>query len=96
MFVRIARFEGSAENADQTIAQIREQTGQGPPPGLEGARRVMMLLDRQNNSGLGLTFFDSEDEMRRGDQALNEMTPQGGGTRTGVEFYEVGLDLDTA
>ena len=96
MFVRIARFEGSAENADQTISQIREQAGQGPPPGLEGAKRVMMLVDRENNRGLGITFFESEDEMRRGDEALNEMTPQGGGRRTGVEFYEVGLDLDTA
>ena len=29
--------------------------------------------------------------MRRGDAALNEMTPVGTGTRSSVEFYEVAV-----
>ncbi len=29
--------------------------------------------------------------MRRGDEALNAMTPQGGGRRVSVDFYEVPL-----
>ncbi len=39
-----------------------------------------------------LNFFDTEDDMRRGDEALNAMNPEGGARRTSVEMYEVGLD----
>jgi hypothetical protein len=39
-----------------------------------------------------MTFFDSEEEMRRGDEALNAMSPEGSAQRTSVEMYEVGLD----
>jgi hypothetical protein len=53
-----------------------------------------MLMDRQNGRGLGLTFFDTEDAMRRGDEALNAMDrPEGAsGQRTSVEMYEVAID----
>jgi hypothetical protein len=54
-----------------------------------------MLVDRENGRGLGLTFFETEEDMRKGDQALNQMTPgDEGGKRTAVEMYEVGLDQD--
>jgi hypothetical protein len=51
-------------------------------------------VDRQTDTGLGLTFFDTEDAMRRGDEALNQMTPPGDvtGQRTSVEMYEVAID----
>lgn len=95
MFVRIARFEGGDLNeADQAIERVRQLTEGEPPPGLEGAKRLLMLIDRQQGRGLGLTFFESEDEMRRGDEALNAMSSQGSGQRTSVEMYEVGLDRD--
>jgi hypothetical protein len=92
VYVRVARFEGGdAEGADRTIARIREQTD-SPPPGLEGAKRILVLFDREKGLGLGLTFFDSEEELRRGDEALNAMSPEGSARRTSVEMYEVGLD----
>ena len=51
---------------------------------------MLMLVDRQSGKGLGITLFESEEAMRRGDEALNAMNPgPGGGQRTGVEFYEV-------
>ena len=92
MLVRIARFEGSDEEAmRRTIDRIKEQTND-PPPGLEGARRVMVFFDRNSGRGIGMTFFDTEDDLRRGDEALNAMTPQGSGRRTSVEMYEVAID----
>jgi hypothetical protein len=98
MFVRIARFEGGdPANVDETISRVRSMMDEGPtPPGLEDARRSMMLVDRQTGTGLGLTFFDSEDAMRRGDEALNQMTPPGDvtGRRTSVEMYEVAVDRE--
>jgi hypothetical protein len=58
------------------------------PPGLEGAR-MLMLVDRESGKGLGVTLFDSEEAMRRGDEALNAMNPGSTERRTSVEFYEV-------
>jgi hypothetical protein len=98
VFVRIARFEGGdPSKVDETISRVRSMMEEGPtPPGLESARRSMMLVDRRSGTGLGVTFFDSEEDMRRGDQALNEMTPPADttGRRTTVEMYEVAIDRE--
>lgn len=97
MFVRIARFEGDPANVDESISRVRSMMDEGStPPGLEDARRSMMLVDRQSGAGLGLTFFDTEDAMRRGDEALNAMTPPGdmSGRRTSVEMFEVAIDRE--
>ena len=100
MFVRIARFEGGdPSKVDEAVSRVRSMMDeQATPPGLEDARRSMMLVDRQTGVGLGLTFFDTEDAMRRGDQALNEMSPPAdmSGRRTSVEMYEVAIDRDWA
>ena len=93
MYVRIARFEGGdLGDADQAVARVREQMQGERPPGLEDAKRLLMLIDRQSGRGLGVTFFATEEDMRRGDEALNAMNPEGGARRTSVEMYEVGLD----
>ena len=93
MYVRIARFEGGdLADADQAVARVRQQMQGERPPGLEGARRLLMLIDRQNGRGMGVTFFESEEDLRRGDEALNAMTPQGDARRVSVEMYEVALD----
>ena len=61
-----------------------------PPEGLEGAREVMLLIDREGGTGLGVVFFETEQDLRRGDEALNAMSPEeGSGRRSGVEMYEV-------
>ena len=98
MFVRIARFEGGdPARVDEAVARVRSMMDEGDtPPGLEGARRSMMLVDRRTGGTLGVTFFDDEEAMRRGDQALNEMSPPAGmtGTRSSVEMYEVAIDRE--
>jgi len=50
---------------------------------------MMMLVNRETGRGLGLTIFESEEAMRRGDEALNAMSPGSSERRTSVEFYEV-------
>jgi hypothetical protein len=97
VYVRIARFEGDPSNVDEAISRVRSMMDEeSRPSGLEDARRSMMLVDRQSGQGLGVTFFDTEDGMRRGDKALNEMTPPGDltGRRTSVEMYEVAIDRE--
>ena len=93
MFARIARFEGVApEGVDAMVKQIQEEAADGPPPGLEDATGVWMLVDREHGTSLGIVLFADEEGLRRGDQALNEMSPgDGGGRRSTVEIYEVVL-----
>jgi hypothetical protein len=97
MWVRIARFEGAdSEGLDQRIDVIQNRlrgdggtaVGERPP-----LKRAMLLADRQGGRGVGLQFADSEEDIRRVDQFLDQMTPPpGAGTRSSVEIYEVLLD----
>jgi hypothetical protein len=51
-----------------------------------------MLVDRENGKGLDITLYETEEDRRRGDEALNAMSasvPDEAGRRTGVSFYEV-------
>ena len=50
---------------------------------------MLMLVDRQTGKGLGVTLFESEEAMGRGDEALNAMSPGGTERRVSVEFFEV-------
>jgi hypothetical protein len=92
MYARIAKFEGGdPERFAATREQIEADMASGTPPeGLEGAREVMLLVDREGGTGLGVVFFETEEDLRRGDEALNAMSPEeGSGRRSGVEMYEV-------
>lgn len=89
MYARVATFQGDPAGVDEAIASVRSEVESGdPPPGLEGAK-MLMLIDRESGKGLGVTLFESEEAMRRGDEVLNTMNPSGGGQRMSVEFYEV-------
>jgi hypothetical protein len=88
MYARIATFESDPANVDSAIAMVREEVAGETPAGLEGAK-MMMLVDRSTGKGVGITLFDSEEAMRRGDEALNAMSPGGSERRTSVEFFEV-------
>ena len=95
MYARIATFEGDPARVDEVIDMVRSEVESGEePPGLEGSK-MMMLLDRATGKGLGITLFESEEAMRRGDEALNAMDPGTGGRRTAVEFYEVPVQTVT-
>lgn len=89
MYARIATFEGDPGQVDSMIDRVRGDVESGNvPEGLEGAK-MMMLVNRETGKGMGLTIFDSEDAMRRGDETLNAMSPGEGARRTAVEFYEI-------
>jgi hypothetical protein len=48
-----------------------------------------MLVNRETGKGVGVTLFETEDAMRRGDEALNAMNPGPTERRVSVEFFEV-------
>ena len=89
MYARVATFESDPSKVDDAIAMVRGQVDSGEtPPGLEGAK-MLMLVDRETGKGVGVTLFESEEAMRRGDEALDAMNPGGTERRLSVEFYEV-------
>jgi hypothetical protein len=101
MYARIARFEGGEPGRlDEAIEANRryiESSLDSPPEGLEGVKAVWMLVDRQAGRGLGITLFETEEELHRGDEALNKMSPpapDAGGRRTAVEVYEIAYQRD--
>jgi hypothetical protein len=94
MYARIATFESDPGTVDDAIKMVREEVEGGTPEGLEGAK-MMMLVNRETGKGLGVTLFDSEEAMRRGDEALNAMNPGASERRTSVEFYEVPVETVT-
>jgi hypothetical protein len=95
MYARIATFESDPAKVDEAIEMVRGEVESGDTPqGLEGAK-MLMLVDRQTGKGLGVTLFESEEAMRRGDEALNAMSPGSSERRTSVEFYEVPVQTVT-
>ena len=94
MYARVATFESDPSEIDDAIAMVRSTVDGDTPPGLEGAK-MLMLVDRQSGKGLGVTLFESEEAMRRGDEALNAMSPGGTERRVSVEFFEVPVETVT-
>jgi len=60
------------------------------PAGLEGVTRVLEAINRTEGTGVALVFCESEEDMRKADQALNDMSPSSeAGRRVSVGMYEV-------
>jgi hypothetical protein len=88
MYARVATFESDPAKVDDAIAMVRVEVDGEVPPGLEGAK-MLMLVNRETGKGLGVTLFETEDAMRRGDEALNAINPGSTERRVAVEFFEV-------
>jgi hypothetical protein len=88
VYARMATFESDPADIDRAIEMVRGEVQGETPAGLEGAK-MLMLVNRETGKGVGITLFDSEEAMRRGDESLNAMSPGGTERRTSVEFFEV-------
>jgi hypothetical protein len=95
MYARVARFTGQdAETIEKNVSGIRERSESGPPEGVP-ATGFRMLVDEANGTTVGISFYETEEDMRKGDATLNEMTPPAGsGNRSSVDLCEVKIELD--
>ena len=94
MLARVATFEGEDPGEmEENIRQMRDRSKSGPPEGVP-ATGFLVLVDRAGKT-LVISFFESEEEMRKGDETLNAMTPPAGmkDKRTSVQEYEVAIDI---
>ena len=97
MHARVATFEGGDPGqVRQVIAEIKQRAASGPP---EGVPAVGLLLLHRADEGkvVNISLFETEDDLRQGDETLNAMDPPvpgAMGRRTSVEMYEVGVKLE--
>jgi hypothetical protein len=97
MHARVATFEGGdPDQVRQVIAEIKQRAASGPP---EGVPAIGLLLLHRADEGkvINISLFETEEDLRQGDETLNAMDPPvpgAMGRRTSVEMYEVGVKLD--
>ena len=90
MWARVARFEGDPADVDARVERLRAFLDAGDLPPELADSKLLLLADRASGAMLGVTLFDSEEAMRRGDEVMNRGTGHAG-SRSAVEFYEVPL-----
>ena len=88
MWARVARFEGDPGDVDARVERLRTAIDAGGLPVELADATFLLLVDRASGGMLGVTLFESEEAMRRGDEAMNA-GPGNAGSRSAVEFYEV-------
>ena len=97
MHARVATFEGGdPEQIKQVVEEIQQRAESGPPEGVP-AVGLMLLHSADEGRMMNITLFETEEDLRQGDETLNAMSPPVPGTmgqRTSVVHYEVGVKLD--
>jgi hypothetical protein len=97
MYARVATFEGGDGAKAAAEIRARNEAEGGPPPGLPAKK--LLILNAEGGKSLAITFFETEEDYRQGDETLNSMSPPSGdndmGQRAGVEKFEVALELET-
>jgi hypothetical protein len=90
-FARVVTFEADDAALQALLAEI--DASDGPPEGIP-ATRIAVLADRAGGRVVVATRFGSEEDLRKGAETLEAMSPPEGGTirRISVDTYEVVLE----
>lgn len=86
-FARVVSFDGVSSDR---MAEMQQEMEAGDRPDDVPAKEIVVLHDPEAEKSLVILFFETEDDYRRGDEALNAM-PAGDtpGQRTSVGKYQV-------
>ena len=91
MFVRVVRF--TDVDTERVEAMLGDVESGGPPPGVK-AHGMQMMLDADQGTAVVFQLFDSAEDMRESEAALDGMDPsETPGTRASVDRGELKLDL---
>jgi hypothetical protein len=84
---RVVSFDGVSSDR---MAEMQQEMEGGDRPDNVPAKEIVVLHDPEAEKSLVILFFETEDDYRRGDEALNAMpageTP---GQRASVGKYQV-------
>jgi hypothetical protein len=90
MYARVARFEGRDASLTDELIQRTRDVG---PTSVPSAKGFLGLMDPERGTSIGITFFDSEEDIRNSEHAFEDMAqhfpPEMRGRRTSVDVYEV-------
>jgi hypothetical protein len=90
VYARVVRFT----DIDPQRIEERAEADEGPPPGVQ-AKQIRVVVDESQNTAVVILFFDTEEDMRNADEALNAMdTSDTPGTRASVDQGEVKFERE--
>jgi len=94
MLARVTTFDGgTAEGVRAAVEQLQSDVSSGPPPGVKSTG-LTMLFDPDGGRMMFVGLFASEEDLRESEAALDQMKPpEGAGTRSSVDVYDVGADV---
>jgi len=88
---RVVTFDGV--DSDR-MAQMQQEMQSGERPDDVPAKEIVVLHDPEAKKSLVILFFDTDEDYRRGDEALNAMpTGDTPGQRTSVTRYDVAFRM---
>lgn len=90
-YARVVTFDADDAALDALLSEIN--AADAPPEGIP-ATRITVLADRSAGKVIVATRFASEDDLRKGAEALEAMSPPAAGNirRVSVDAYEVVLE----
>jgi hypothetical protein len=88
---RVVSFEGVSK---ERVEEMKREMSEGDRPEDIPATEMVVLHDPETEKSLVVVFFETEDDYRRGDEALSAM-PAGDtpGRRTSVTKYDVAVRM---
>jgi len=96
MYARVVRWEDAEADAlKRTAEEISSEADSGPPEGVP-AKGFLLMHDLEGGRAMAITFFESEEDYRQGDETLSSMSPPGDGLgrRVGIDKYSVALEVE--
>ncbi len=93
-YARVVTFDADAAALDALLEQINSSGG--PPEGVP-AKRITVLADRAAGKVVVAIRFGSKEDLRKGAEALEAMSPPDVGSmrRVSVDSYEVLLEQES-
>ena len=95
MHARVSFYDlvgGRADDATKAFANVQDVVEQ-----MQGNQGAMLLVDRDGDKAITITFWDSEESLRATTQQANQARQQaadaGGLSIRGVEAYEVAMEF---
>ena len=88
-WVRVATFEADEAALDALVQRINSEDG--PPAGVP-AKSIIVSANRPESKVRVVTRYASEDDLRKGSEILDAMSPPGNMRRISVENFEIVLE----
>src|SRR5919204_5574640 len=96
MLARVATCGGgTADGIRAAMEQLRSDMSKGPPEGIQSTG-LTVLTDADGGRVIFIGLFADEEALRASESALEAMSPPDGtGTRSSVEVYELAAEVRT-